>query len=178
MLQLGVAREMITPAIGGHLYGYRPDILSEALEDDLTVTAFYFKHEDTQALMISATVCELNGDLITAVRTRFEREYGIPANQCMICATHTHSAPNTSGFEGWGDLDRDYCDAVFVPALMTATKNAMANVQPVQLGVATGNSLVGVNRRELTENNEIDFGQNPWGPFDPKMTVISFRDVI
>ena len=39
-LYLGVAREIITPAIGGQLYGYRPDIFSESVEDDLTVTAY------------------------------------------------------------------------------------------------------------------------------------------
>ena len=42
-LCLGVAREVITPEVGSQLYGYTPDVFSEAVEDDLTVTAFYFK---------------------------------------------------------------------------------------------------------------------------------------
>ena len=44
------------------------------------------------------------------------------------------------------------------------------------MGVANGNSFVGINRRELTEENKIKLGQNPWGCFNPKMTVISFAD--
>ena len=36
---LGVSRECITPAIGGQLYGYRPDLFSNAPADDLTATA-------------------------------------------------------------------------------------------------------------------------------------------
>ncbi len=39
-LYFSVDRKMITPKIGGHLYGYRPDIFPESVEDDRTVTAF------------------------------------------------------------------------------------------------------------------------------------------
>ena len=35
---------------------------------------------------------------------------------------------------------------------------------------------MGVNRREIRANNKIDFGQNPWGCFNPRMTVISFKN--
>ncbi len=175
-LQLGVAREVITPTLGGQLYGYRPDIVSEAVEDDLTVTAYYFKQGDTQALMISATVCELQGELITEVRRRFEEQLGIPAANCMICATHTHSGPNTAGFEGWGDIDREYCDTVFVPALLSVAKQAQRNARSVKMAVATGDSLVGVNRRELMADGTVDFGQDPSGSFNPQMAIVSFAD--
>jgi hypothetical protein len=43
------------------------------------------------------------------------------------------------------------------------------------MAVASGESKVGINRRMLTLDNEIRLGQNPWGPYDPTMTVISFR---
>ena len=52
-LLLGVSREIITPEIGGQMYGYRPDIFSESVADDLTVTAFYFRQGDTVCLMIA-----------------------------------------------------------------------------------------------------------------------------
>ena len=55
-LYLGVARECITPEVGGTLYGYRPDVFSTSVEDDLTATAFFFRQGDTQALMISLTL--------------------------------------------------------------------------------------------------------------------------
>jgi hypothetical protein len=34
---------------------------------------------------------------------------------------------------------------------------------------------VGVNRRELKRGGYVNFGQNPWGPFDPTMTVIAVK---
>ena len=36
---------------------------------------------------------------------------------------------------------------------------------------------MGINRRELKEDGKIGLGQNPWGPRDPKMTVLSFKDM-
>ena len=44
------------------------------------------------------------------------------------------------------------------------------------MGVARGESLVGINRRELNENNELKLGQNPWGCFNPEMTILAFAD--
>ena len=44
------------------------------------------------------------------------------------------------------------------------------------MGLAVGDSSIGVNRRQLNSQNKIMLGQNPWGPYDPKMTVISFAD--
>ena len=51
-LYLGVAREIITPEIGGQLYGYSADVFSESIADDLTVTAYYFKQGNKEALII------------------------------------------------------------------------------------------------------------------------------
>ena len=175
-LYLGTAREIITPKIGGQLYGYEPYVKSETVEDDLTVTALYFKQNDTQTLMLSATVCLIGTDLANDILSRIENKFGIPKENCMLSATHTHSGPNTCGQVGWGDIDREYCDGIFIPAILSAVEKAMSDPVAVRMGVATGDSLVGINRRELKQTNQVKLGQNPWGAFDPKMTVISFKD--
>ena len=173
-LFLGVAREKITPAVGGQLYGYTPDTFSESLHDDLTATAFYFRQGDTQALMVSLTVCLIQTELDGSIREMIEQKFGIPAGHCMLCATHTHSGPNTAGTTGWGEIDRAYCDGIFIPQILSAVEKAMAAAQPVKMGTARADSLVGINRRELDINNRIILGQNPWGAFNPQMTVLSF----
>ncbi|MBQ8893952.1 MAG: neutral/alkaline non-lysosomal ceramidase N-terminal domain-containing protein [Clostridia bacterium] len=176
-LFLGVAREIITPEVGGQLYGYRPDVFSESVADDLTVTAFYFKYGNTQALMLSATVCLIQTELSQRILSLIEQNFGIPKKNCMLSATHTHSGPNTAGETGWGDIDTKYCDEIFIPAIRSAVEKATNHIQPVKMGTAHGTSLVGINRREITEDNETVLGQNPWGCFNPKMTVISFADL-
>lgn len=173
-LMLGVSCKVITPEVGGQLYGYRPDVMSSSVNDDLTVTAFYFKQGDTQALMISATVCLINTDLSNEILSEISSRYGIPKQNCLLHATHTHSGPNVTGTFGWGDIDREYCDGIFVPRILDAVKEAIESVQHVKMAVSYGESLVGINRRELRVDNRIALGQNPWGPFNPQMTVISF----
>lgn len=175
-LCLGVARENITPEIGGQLYGYRPNIFSESVADELTVTVYYFQQGKTKALMISGTVCLISTELSHSILSLIEQKFHIPRQNCMLCATHTHSGPNTSGQSGWGDIDSEYCEERFVPAILSATEKAIKSVQPVKMGIAHGVSLVGINRRELNENNNIILGQNPWGPYNPEMTVLSFVD--
>ncbi len=173
-LFLGIAREKITPAVGCQLYGYTPDTFSESLNDDLTATAFYFRQGNTQVLMVSLTVCLIQTALDADIRKMLEEKLGIPAGRCMLCATHTHSGPNTAGTTGWGEIDREYCDTIFIPQILSAAEKAVAVAQPVKMGTARADSLVGINRRELDIKNRIVLGQNPWGAFNPQMTVISF----
>lgn len=177
-LYLGVAREKITPEIGSQLYGYGPDVFSESVADDLTVTAFYFKQGETKALMLSATVCLIKTELSQAIISLLAEKFNIPKQNCILSATHTHSGPNMAGVEGWGDIDKKYCDEIFIPNALASTEKAIENAQPVKMAVAKGDSLVGVNRRELNEKNDIVLGQNPWGSFNPVMTVISFSDLV
>lgn len=173
---VGVGREIITPEIGCQLYGYRPDLYSESVNDDLTATAFYFRQGETQAVMITATVCLIATSLSDRILSLIEKETGIPKSHCILSATHTHSGPNVSGTFGWGDIDEKYCDEIFVPSILEAVKTAKENCRKATVKVSTGKSYVGINRRELTEGNGIGLGQNPWGVFNPEMTVISFED--
>lgn len=175
-LHLGIGRSVITPEVGGQLYGYRPDVLSESVADDLTATAFYFVWENRKALMISATVCLINTGLSEEILDKIEKECGIPAECCILNATHTHSGPNTAGEYGWGDIDRAYCDGIFIPGILNAVKEAMSSLEPVTVGSASGISLTGINRRELTFDNQVALGQCEWGSFNPKITVVSFKN--
>ncbi len=172
----GVAREIITPEVGCNLYGYSPDVYSTCVNDDLTATAFYFECGEKSAMMISFTLGTLNGDLSDEIRDMISRENGIPVGNILLCATHTHSGPNTTGNVGWGEVDRKYVDGVLVPAARKAAADAKASAVPAKMGLAQGLSYVGINRRELRIDNKITFGQNPWGCFNPNMTVISFKN--
>ena len=100
-LLLGVARKIISPAVGGQLFGYSPDVFSESLHDDLTATAFYFEQGGVKALMLSATICSWQSELADRIVQTIEARSGIPATHCILHATHTHSGPNVTGSYGW-----------------------------------------------------------------------------
>ena len=175
-LYVGVAREIITPEIGCQLYGYRPDIFSTCVNDDLTATAFYFRQGETQAVMVSLCVCLLQTQLSEKIALLIEKETGIPAHNCILHATHTHTGPNVSGTFGWGDIDEKYSGEIFVPGILRAVKRAKAQGVPAKIKISVGESKAGINRRELNIRNEVCLGQNPWGVYNPRMTVISVAD--
>lgn len=175
-LNLGVGRAIITPNVGCRLFGYVPDLISTKVEDDLTATAFYFSQGDNKALMVSATLCLLENELSERLLEEIEKRFSIPKENCMISTTHTHSGPNTSGMVGWGDMDEDYIESTLIDGIMKSIEEAMNNTQPVKVGFAVGESFAAVNRRQLTKDNRAVFGQNPHGSFDPRMTVISFKN--
>ena len=176
-LYLGVAREIITPPLGTRLAGYASGPVAESIADDLTATAFCFQQGQIRALMVSITVCSIKDELAGKLLSLIEEKTGLPRERVMLCATHTHTGPITSGAGFLADYpdEGNYVATIYIPQILSAVEKAMQNVRPVKMGIATGESLVGVNRRELRPDNKIDFGQNPWGPFDPRMTVISFR---
>lgn len=173
-LYLGIAQENITPKVGCNLYGYYPDIVADGILDELALTAYYFKQGNKEALMLNATLCAFSTDYAEALLKMVSEKVNIPIENIQLSATHTHTGPCTKGGPGWGDRDIDYCDNIFTPAVLRAAEAAMKSAQPVRMGYATGESKVGINRRELRIDNSIILGQNPWGPIDLKMTVVAF----
>ena len=175
-LLLGVSRKIITPKVGGNLMGYAPDVYSETVNDDLTVASYYFKSGDTVALMISATLCVISSDIAEPFLEEIEKKFSIPKDNIILHTMHTHSGPILCNIPGWGSADYEYIETIFRPALMESVEEAISLATPVTMATARGETKIGCNRRQLKPNNTISLGQNPWGPFDPKMTIISFKN--
>ena len=174
-LLLGISRKNITPKVGGRLMGYKPDIYSESINDELTVDAYYFEEGETKALLISAALCVVSTNITNALLAEIEEKFHIPKNNVILHAIHTHSGPVLSEAVGWGDPDLEYLEEIFRPMLMAAVDEALRSAVPVTMAIGRGDSLVGINRREIAVNNTIRLGQNPWGAFNPKMTILSFK---
>ena len=172
----GAAKEDITPKIGTLLYGYVPDSVSTSIHDGLEAACAAFAQGDTKALLVTISVGDFGTALCDELRERIGKENGLPATRVVIAATHTHSAPNVSGIEGWGDIDREYVDNILFPRVCRACKRALEDLQPAELAIGTTESKVGIIRRQQFPNGFIALGQNPWGCFDPEMTVIAIRN--
>ena len=176
IFKVGAAKEDITPPVGTLLYGYVPDSVSVSVHDGLELTAVSFSEGNRSALLIALCV----GDLQTELAQRLKKIAGdaaeTEAENVIIAATHTHSAPNVSGVEGWGDIDFGFVDKILIPALISASRRAKECQRPAELAVGTVSSEVGINRRQQLKNGDIILGQNPWGCFDKTMTLLCFRD--
>ena len=173
---LGVARRIITPPVGTPLAGYRPDWFSTSVNDDLSATVFYFEQDGRRALLVSFTLLSIATVISNDLRASIEEKFGIPKKCVILHTIHNHSGPNTNISYGWGDANREYIDTILVPRLMEAIPEAIESRRSVTMAVTVGESLVGINRRERVLDNTVQLGQNPWGSFDPQMTVITFED--
>lgn len=173
----GAGREIITPPVGTLLFGYRPDVVSESVNDDLTTTAVMISDGENKAVLISMTVCEIDIGISNTIRRKVGETVGIPADNVIVAATHTHSAPTTVYTPGWGDLNHEYCGNILIPKTVQAAAAAYKALRPAKLGIGTANSDIGINRRQLNRDGSIWLGQNPWGPYDPVMTVLSFKGI-
>lgn len=175
IFKAGAGRAVITPPIGTILYGYAPGRPAESVADDLTVTAVAAESERDAAILISATLALVNEEISNRIRDLAGRQTGVPAAHVIVSATHTHSGPNTNDTSGWGEVNSGYVEGTLIPCAVRAAREAWEGRRDAKLGVGTATSDVGVNRREIKPDGTVVLGQNPWGPYDPVMTVLSFR---
>ncbi len=171
----GVGRARITPPLGTLLYGYAFKRVATKVNDDLNVTALAVKQGDLAAIIISADVVSIGVELGDRLRAMISKETEISAKNISISAIHTHSGPAIKTSKGWGNADESFINEIFIPQTIVAAKRAVESLVPAVMGVGTTHSEVGVNRREMTQDGKIILGQNPYGIFDPTMTVVSFK---
>ncbi len=171
----GTGREDITPKVGTCLFGYRPELYCEGIHDHIFVTAAAFSDGKESFVLVTCDVCEIDCDLADRIREETAALCGIPKSAVIISAIHTHSAPNVAGLEGWGGIDEEYSLSVFLPAIKKASCDAFRSMKKAVVGVSSTESRIGVNRREIKREGYVALGQNPWGVFDPEMTVIAVK---
>ena len=172
---VGVGRENITPELGALLFGYNGSMDSRTVHDDLTVTAAAFQYGEVKAMIISASLCLINTELSDEIRELAGNAAGILPENIILAATHTHSGPSVQNYEGWGVVNRDYCDNILIPQCVKAARKAADSMKPSRFGVGAAESRIGVNRRQFIKDGRIMLGQNPWGVYDPTMTVAAFK---
>jgi len=175
-LKVGVGRRVITPPMGHMLQGYTPARPALSVHDDVHITAFAFETEGVRSLLFSAELCNIWVEIMKRFKRELEAALGIPGGNMIISCTHTHS----SGHISWGyeeDPDHNYAMDVVLTQAIEAAKEALGNLKPARMGVGTTWSDVAVNRRQIKEETgKVMLGQNPYGSWDPTMTVVAFRE--
>ena len=103
----------------------------------LTVRALVLENEGTRVAICSTDFLGFPGALGNRVRSRTQ---GLPTQNILIGATHTHSAPDCYGFPdqtGKTTADLAYLDDVCVK-LADAINEAVGHLQPARVKIATG----------------------------------------
>ncbi|HLB72968.1 MAG TPA: hypothetical protein VJJ98_03035 [Sedimentisphaerales bacterium] len=104
---------------------------------ELTVRALVFEEGTTRVAICSTDFLGFPGVLCEKVRGKVS---GIPSENILIGATHTHSAPDCYGFPdraGKTSADLKYLDSV-CSKLADAINQAVSDLQPASIKIATG----------------------------------------
>ena len=139
MLKIGLAQEIITPAVGVGLAGYINKRPNEGMYDDLYVKTVIFQANDTCCGIVSLDhICPSN-NFIEIVKEKIEEKLGVEFFQnLIICATHTHTGPEyRKTFEEMDEATlfsfHNMIDAVVAGALTLEKLEAMTCVCSVGL---------------------------------------------
>src|ERR1017187_76078 len=137
-LRAGIAVRKVNPdpllPVSG---GVGPSHPVSQRQGDLTGRALVLEQEGVLVAIVSADFLGFPAVLGNRVRAAVKE---IPAQNILIGATHTHSAPDCYGFpDGAGGTARDEKYVALVCARMAeALHEAATNLQPVRLKIATG----------------------------------------
>jgi hypothetical protein len=164
-LQVGVGKRIVTPdpllPVSG---GIGPSHPANRKLGDLWVRAMVLGKEDTRVAVVG---CDFLGfPKILGDRVR-EQVRAIPAENIIIGATHTHSAPDMYGFPdeaGSFSTDLEYVNWV-CEQMANAISDALDNLQPVNLKIATGEA-----------QGRIAFNYYAPDLYDPRCSVIQAVD--
>lgn len=168
VFQAGVAVVDITPDKPVYLDGYWQERLSTRVHDPLYVKALVLDDGRTRLAFVLADLIAYFYSWVDQVR---RRQDAVPAENVVICTTHTHGSPCVLGMFGPpGCVDMGYIGHVG-DCMKEAIETAAANLRPARLGLSVGQMPV--------VNGEIpDFARN-WhnpGVVDAAVAMARFVD--
>jgi len=179
-LRVGAARIDITPAEDAALplSGYadrKQGFLG--IHDRIYTRAVVLSDGTHQAALIACELISIPNALWEEVSKRIQQETGIPPENMLLSAVHTHGAPSLrGGYTAVGPESEAYTARV-EDAVIEAVRQAKANLQPARVGVGEGRAYVNINRRELTPDRGWWLGVNPDGPSDKTVAVVKFESL-
>jgi neutral ceramidase len=182
-LRAGAAKIDITPAAdaGLPMAGFGNRVGNAAgVHDSLNVRAIVVDDGSAQAAIVTVELIGLSNALWEKMTARLKQETGIAAENVLLTAVHTHSAPALGGplaGTGAGDLARkraEYGQRV-EDSIVNVVKQAQAALQPAKIGYGTGRANVSINRRARTADGGWGLGYNPDGPSDKTVAVVKLE---
>lgn len=170
--------------------GYYSTRLATGAHDDLLAKAIVL---ESGGVKVSLTACDLLGlpaEITAEARRLASAKTGIPAQNIMISATHTHTGPVLSGGSSWhnafgGDLEAARRYTARLPELIAqAIEQANAQLVPARVLYGLGREeTLGFNRRFFMKDGTVGWNPGklnpmivrPAGPVDREVPVVFFE---
>ncbi len=166
MLYAGVGRTDLTPPLGAELqgYGWFLSRAAEGVNDAVQATALVIESDSQRAAIITCDLVGVPGWLTQTVRATAEQELGIPPENLLISATHTHHGPAVQDVNGCGEVHGGYLTTL-PSRVIAALRSAAQQLEPVRL-------YRGVTQAPGVALNRV-YGDE--GPVDDRLWVAALR---
>lgn len=193
--QAGAAVSNITPKIGTSINGSMQDHKIRTVHDDTFAKSIVLDDGDMRLAFVVSDLCMIYREQLDEAKRRAEEFTGIPSQNMMMSATHTHSAGTAcSVFQS--DPDPDYLEFL-VERIADAVIRANENLEPARIGWGVGHEPSQVfNRRWRMKPGAVitnPFGGTdqvkmnpgvgnpdllePAGPTDPEVPVLAVQSL-
>lgn len=156
----GVAKVNITPWLGLSIVGYMNDRKVEAIHDEIHVRSLVLDDGANALAFAVIDSCAVTRKIMDDAKVRANGATGIPVENMLFSATHTHSAPCT--FIGFQSKSDPAYDAFLTTRLADAVTLAWNKRVPARIGWGAGAVPDEVfNRRWFMKEGTI--GEDPFG---------------
>lgn len=116
-------------------------------------------------------ITSMGDALVAGMKAILARVADVPAEQAIVCASHTFSAPHVAASAGAEAAHNDAVLACYTTALSAAAAQALGTLQAASFGYGEGSARVGVNRDVPTPGGWW-LGSNQRGHSDPTIGVV------
>jgi len=181
-MKAGMAKIEITPSGPVWMDGMIRSHPSTGVHDPLFARALALSNDDSLNkcfVVVSVDVCTLKAGDCLKTREIASRRTGIPVDQIIIAATHTHSGPATFGH--FNPREEGYVHDL-VNKLAGVIQKAVDKMQPAAAGCVSGSEeTISHYRRLLADDGHVVMNWEPWpaehiigplGVIDPEVGVL------
>lgn len=193
LFRAGAATSVITPPLGVNINGGTSNRVALHIHDDLHARCLVLDNGQHKLAIVVCDSCMIPRAILDKAKHLAHGFTGIPLDQILISATHSHSTPAVAGvFQS--DPEPQYAEFLAV-RISDGIRRADTNLAPAKVGWGTGSEPNQVfNRRwKLKQGVKLvdPFGRpdqvqmnpspgsdqllEPAGPTDPEIGVLSLR---
>ena len=154
-VRAGAGKRLITPPVGGPLVGIPERDLangSRGVHDQLYARALVLDNGLVAIALISVDLFAVPYRLTAEIARNVNAKTGIPQDNVVLVASHTHSGPSVSKTFAGGEADGDWL-AVLISEVTNAVQDACSSMRLARLGVCVDQSPITLKFRSRLPTN-------------------------
>jgi hypothetical protein len=192
----GAATSNITPALGSPIVGGFLPFPSTNVHDELHARCLVLDDGHTKLALVVLDLLLLDAGLCRNARNLIEKEVGIPSQNVLISAVHTHSATLAGKGEFPFTPEVKNYPGFFVRRIVDGVRCAASRLRPAQLafttveapehvfnrrwflkpGTVPPNPFGGIDQVKMNPSGGSPNLVKPAGPTDPTVSILALRE--